>query len=107
MTGKVILISLRGDETNTLATKIARLNEKEKLPSLEGRDDVSLISAHALLADRTTAHGIVAKVTASLVSSDWPYLLLPLDEAAVAAGTFEEELKATLERFGVRFDLYS
>ena len=108
MTDKVLLLSLRDDETNSLTSRIAWLQKEKKLSSLEGRDDVLLLSANALLADRYTSHGIVATISASLVSSGWPHLLLRVDQAdSLAAGKFEAEMAATLERFGVRFDLFS
>ena len=101
-----LLVYLRNDNSNTLRSKISWLQENNKMPSLEGRDDAVLISDNELLVDQTSAHGIFAQLCGDLASASHPYLLLPLDaESSVAVGKFPDTTKAILEKYGVPFSI--
>jgi len=99
-----LVLYLREDEANTLRGRIAWLQKNNKLPSLEGRADVSLISDNAILVDQTSAHGIFVQLCGDLASASHPYLIVPLDaESTVAVGKFPETIKGVLENYSIPF----
>lgn len=86
-----LLISVGKDSANTLASRISWMSQQRELPSLEGRDDVVLLSRDAILVDQTTAHGIYSQLCGGLSSVNHPYLVLPLDaDSSVAVGEFQD-----------------
>lgn len=97
-----LLLYLRNDPENSLASRIAYLRKGNRMPPLEGRDDAILISDNAVLFDKTKAHHIFVQLCAALAEAKWPYLLLTMDaESAMAVGKFSKEVEAILSAYGV------
>ena len=97
-----LILFLRNDPDNSLSDRILYLIKQKKLQSLEGRDDVLLLSDNAILVDQTTAHGIYLQLCADLVGAAWPYLLVPIDaESTVAVGKFPQEAQNILALYGI------
>lgn len=97
-----LLLYLRNDPVNSLVDRIAYLRQQNRMPSLEGRDDVVLLSDNAILFDRTKAHHIFSQLCAGLAEANWPYLLVTMDaESALAVGTFSKEAETILSAYGV------
>ena len=97
-----LLVYLRNDPPNTLSGRIAWLQKEKMLPSLEGRDDVLLLSDNVILVDQTSAHGIFVQLCSGLAQGDWPYLLVPMDaEFALGVGKFPEQVRTILSAYDI------
>lgn len=98
-----LILFLRNDPVNPLNKLIPRLQKEARLQSLEGRDDVVLVSDNAILVDQKSAHGIFVQLCAGLVDEGWPHILIPIhpDDTTIAVGSFPERVQNILSQYGI------
>jgi hypothetical protein len=109
MSNLVLILYLRNDPDNTLASKINHLCRENRMQSLAGRADALLLSDNSALFALPDAHEIFSQLCAGLVEGAHPYLIVPIasnppyHSGALAVGKFPEEVQAILLGSGVSF----
>lgn len=102
MTQLALIVGMRSDEVNTIASTLAFLDRGQSKPLLE-RDGVTLLGDNLVLLDPTKAHGVLVQACAILERKCWPYLLLRMDgPASLASGKLSLEVSALLVSAGVQ-----
>lgn len=101
MTNLVLIVGLRDDATNTIASMTAHA-DKRRSKALLGRDGVILLSDNLVLLDQTKCYGALVQLCASLEDKSWPYLLVRMDgQASLASGALPPAVAALLASAGV------
>lgn len=96
MTNLVLIIGLRDDATNTIASMTAYTDQR-RTKALLGRDGVVLLSDNLVLLDQTKSHGALVQLCAALEEKSWPYLLVRMDGlASLASGAIPPAVAALL-----------
>lgn len=101
MKNLVLIIGLRDDTNNTIASMTAYA-DKRRAKALLGRDGVILLSDNLVLLDQTKSHAALVQLCADLEEKSWPYLLVRMDGlASLASGVMPPAVAALLSKAGV------